>query len=101
MNARNRAKGVRFRVASSEEREEDEEDEVARAAALERKVMADKLASMGKLPPAEVHDEAFSQYSWGRESNLDFNYDLSEASVLDAAGMRGAWVRVSTTLLFC
>lgn len=53
------------------------------ASALDAVIARDKaLATQQRV----VHDDANSKYSWGRDSNMEFNYDLNEAAVIDAAG---------------
>jgi hypothetical protein len=50
------------------------------ATMLEAVIRAEFIKTSSK----RVADDQYSKYSWGRDSNMDFNYDLNEASVLQA-----------------
>ena len=60
------------------------QDVDANALSLEMQLIRDKKAAP---IPDRVTDAESSKYSWGRESNMLFNYDMNEASVMGGGGV--------------
>jgi hypothetical protein len=64
------------------------------ATMLEATIRAENMKTSSK----RVADEQYSKYSWGRDSNMDFNYDLNEASVLQSGSATEDSLRSAVSL---